>query len=135
MWRWVLLYQALKKEISKARIRLMEPMLKGLSGIEYLRSAFSNRFGYPSDAATGLPLTSQWLSSVKSGIDQEWSEHTTSLSSIASQESSSQGFLPSTVLRTGGSFLVKSNTSSGASLNDKGTGISLPFCLSRMGFK
>lgn len=103
----------------------MEPMLKGPAGFEYLRSAFSKHFGDPSDAATSLPLTCQWLSSVKTGINQEWSEHTTSLSSV-SQESSSQGSLPSAVLRTGGSFLVKSNTSSGASLNDKGTGIDLP---------
>ncbi|PKI53029.1 hypothetical protein CRG98_026609 [Punica granatum] len=115
--------QALKQEISKARIRLMEPMLKGPAGFDYLRSAFSNRFGSPPDAATSLPLTSQWLSSVKTCIDQEWNEHTTSLSSVANQESSSQGFLPSTALKTGGSFLVKSNPSNGTSSNDKDNGL------------
>ncbi|KAK4784260.1 hypothetical protein SAY86_018628 [Trapa natans] len=114
--------QALKSDISKAHIRLMEPMLKGLEGFEYLRSAFAKRFGDTSDATKSLPLTCQWLSSVKIGIDVEWSEHTTSLSSI-SRQSSDQDFLPSTVLRTGGSFLIKRNTSSGSSSNDKYNGL------------
>ncbi|KAK4743272.1 hypothetical protein SAY87_001273 [Trapa incisa] len=111
--------QVLKSEISKTRILLMEPMLKGPAGFEYLRSAFAKRFGDASDAATSLPLTCQWISSVKTEIDMEWSEHTTSLSSI-SQQSSSHGFLPSAVLRTGGSFLVQSNISSGFSTKDNG---------------
>lgn len=101
--------QALKLEISQARIKMMEPILKGPAGYDYLRNAFASRHGHPSDALTVLPIAVQWLSSLKSSIDQEWHEHTTSLSSLLSQESSSQGYTPPTTLRTGGSFVVKTN--------------------------
>jgi len=88
---------------------MMEPILKGPAGYDYLRNAFASRHGHPSDALTVLPIAVQWLSSLKSSIDQEWHEHTTSLSSLLSQESSSQGYTPPTTLRTGGSFVVKTN--------------------------
>ncbi|KAI3439327.1 uncharacterized protein J3R85_005074 [Psidium guajava] len=101
--------QALKLEISQARIKMMEPILKGPAGYEYLRAAFSSRHGHPSEALTVLPAAVQWLSSLRNGVDQEWNEHTTSLSSLLSQESLSQGYMPSTTLRTGGSFLVNTN--------------------------
>ncbi|KAK4855765.1 hypothetical protein QYF36_010650 [Acer negundo] len=101
--------QALKREISKARIRIMEPLLKGSAGLDYLRKAFANRHGTPSDAYTSLPLTLQCLSSVRICKDQEWEEHTNSLSALTRQEESSCVPLPSTTLKTGGSFLVKAS--------------------------
>ncbi|KAJ6704524.1 hypothetical protein OIU85_030345 [Salix viminalis] len=76
--------QALKKEISKARIRMMEPLLTGPAALDYLRKAFANHCGSDSDACNSLPKTMQWLSS---------------------------GFVPLTTLRTGGSFVVKTNES------------------------
>ena len=88
---------------------MMEPILKGPAGYDYLRTAFSSRHAQPSEALTALPAAVQWLSSLKNYVDQEWNEHTTSLSSLLSQESLSQGYTPSTTLRTGGSFLVNTN--------------------------
>ncbi|KDP38837.1 hypothetical protein JCGZ_04994 [Jatropha curcas] len=102
--------QALKQEISKARVRIMEALLKGPAGLDYLRKAFANRYRSQSDAHTSLPLTMRWLSSVRNCKDQEWREHTNCLSALISNESSSEEFLPSTALRSGGSFLLKTNT-------------------------
>ncbi|KAH8510054.1 hypothetical protein H0E87_007832 [Populus deltoides] len=103
--------QALKQEISKVRIRMMEPLLTGPAGLDYLRKAFANHYGSDSDACISLPLTMQWLSFVKNSEDQEWEEHKNSLFSLKSNDSSSQDFVPLTTLRTGGSFLVKTNGS------------------------
>lgn len=97
-------------EISKARIQFIIPMLKGEAGFDYLRNAFANRCGPPSDATRRLPLTVEWLSSLKSGIDQEWNEHTSSLSSLIGQQSASHGSIPSNI-RTGGSSVVNSKSS------------------------
>lgn len=89
----------------------MEPLLKGPTGLDYLRNAFANRHGSPSDADTSLPSTVQWLSCILDRKDQEWEEHTNFLLPLTSSENSTQGFLPSTSLRTGGSFLLKTNGS------------------------
>ncbi|XP_044489318.1 uncharacterized protein LOC123213797 isoform X2 [Mangifera indica] len=107
--------QALRQEISKARIRLMEPLLNGPAGFAYLRKAFANCYGPPSDAYSSLPLTLQWLSSVWTCKDREWDEHMNSLSALARHESVSGRALPSTTLRTGGSFLVKTGESQNTS--------------------
>ncbi|KAK4271179.1 hypothetical protein QN277_019910 [Acacia crassicarpa] len=123
--------QVLKKEISKARIRLMEPLLKGPAGLDYLKNAFANRYGSPSDANASLPSTLRWLSSVWTSKDQEWEEHLNSLV-LASGDSSSQsqGCLPSTTLRTGGSILSKATGSQTTfSADDTNTtGDQLPEC-------
>ncbi|XP_073265037.1 uncharacterized protein [Populus alba] len=103
--------QALKQEISKVRIRMMEPLLTGPAGLDYLRKAFAKHYGSNSDACISLPLTMQWLSSVKNSEDQEWEEHKNSLFSLKSHDSSSQVSVPLTTLRTGGSFLAKTNGS------------------------
>jgi hypothetical protein len=101
--------QSLKQEISKARIRIMEPMLKGPAGIDYLGKAFAKRYGPHSDALTALPLTMSWLASVWPSKDQEWIEHKTSIHNLKNrQDNSSQKLLPLTALRAGGSFLIKS---------------------------
>ncbi|KAI4367430.1 hypothetical protein MLD38_023168 [Melastoma candidum] len=119
--------QALKVEISNARIQLMIPMLKGEAGFDYLRTAFSNRHGPPSHAMRRLPMTREWLSSLKSGIDLEWNEHT-SLSSLTSQESTSHGTSPFN-LRTGGNFVVNYKTSQSPSgTPSKYTGVKLNEC-------
>nr|XP_029122495.1 uncharacterized protein LOC105051720 isoform X2 [Elaeis guineensis] len=90
--------QTLKKEISKARIQLMEPIIKGSAGVEYLQKAFADRYGPPSGAASSLPLTVQWISSLRNSLEEEWSEHVDSLSVL----STSDGLPPVTSLRTGG---------------------------------
>ncbi|KAF9685015.1 hypothetical protein SADUNF_Sadunf03G0010300 [Salix dunnii] len=103
--------QALKKEINKAHIRMMEPLLTGPAALDYLRKAFANHCGSDSDACKSLPLTMQWLSSVNNSEGQEWEEHKNFLFALKSHDSSSRGFVPLTTLRTGGSFLVKTNES------------------------
>ncbi|XVF45236.1 hypothetical protein PTKIN_Ptkin02bG0188900 [Pterospermum kingtungense] len=96
--------QDLKREISKARISIMEPLIKGPAGLDYLRKAFANRYGSPSDANSSLPLTLRWLSSVWNCNNQEWEEHQHSLSTLKTQAGSSQGLLTSITLKTGGSY-------------------------------
>ena len=86
----------------------MEPLLKGPAGLDYLKNAFANRYGSPSDAYSSLPITLQWLSTVSNCKDQEWEDHRNSLSTL-DHESSPHGFIPSTALRSGGT-LVKPNT-------------------------
>lgn len=103
--------QTLKKEISKARIRIVEPLIKGPAGLEYLKKAFSNRHGSPLNAPTSLPLTRQWLLSVRVVADQEWDEYRASVSSMTSDVRSSEG-LPHTTLRTGGSIIRPSEMGS-----------------------
>ncbi|KAK7328295.1 hypothetical protein VNO77_22398 [Canavalia gladiata] len=97
--------QILKNEISRARIRLMESLVKGSAGLDYLRNAFANKYGSPSDANTSLPSTLRWLSSVWNCKDREWEDYMSSLTALASN--SSQEWLPSTTLRTGGNILLK----------------------------
>ncbi|XP_039015011.1 uncharacterized protein LOC120145187 isoform X3 [Hibiscus syriacus] len=95
--------QDLKREISKTRIMMMEPLLKGPAGVDYLRKAFANCYGSPSDTRSSLPLTTQWLSSVWQCKDQEWVEHQNSVSTLKAQDSSSQDLLTPIILKTGGS--------------------------------
>lgn len=83
--------------------------MKGSAGLDYLRNAFANKYGSPSDANTSLPSTLRWISSVWNCKDQEWEEHVSSSSALASN--SSQEWLPSTTLRTGGSILLKTTGS------------------------
>ncbi|KAH7524969.1 hypothetical protein FEM48_Zijuj06G0175600 [Ziziphus jujuba var. spinosa] len=97
--------QALKREISKARLRIVEPLIKGPAGLEYLRKAFANRHGSPEDASTSLPMTRQWLSSVRPVAEQEWHEYSDSLSAMTDNKELSQGLAPTT-LRSGGSILM-----------------------------
>lgn len=83
--------------------------MKGSVGLDYLGNAFANKYGSPSDANTSLPSTLRWLSSVWNRKDQEWKEHVRSSSALTS--SSSQEWLPSTTLRTGGNSLLKTSGS------------------------
>lgn len=87
----------------------MEPLVKGPAGLDYLRNAFANKYGSPSDANTSLPLTLRWLSSIWNCKDQEWEEHVNSSSALA--DNSSQEWLPSTTLRTGGNIMLKTTGS------------------------
>ncbi|KAJ6820917.1 uncharacterized protein M6B38_394315 [Iris pallida] len=89
--------QTLKKEISRARIQMMEPIIKGSAGMEYLQKAFAERYGPP--AAASLPLTVQWISSLGSSTEEEWNEHNS-----LSPPTSSHGLPIGTALRTGGSI-------------------------------
>ncbi|CAN1804916.1 T-complex protein 11-like protein 1 [Linum perenne] len=55
----------------------------------------------------------QWLSSLKNCKDQEIEEHNNSVSTLVNHDNPSQVFLPSTALRTGGSFQVKCYSGTG----------------------
>lgn len=93
--------QILKKEISKSRLKLLEPLLKGPAGLEYLKKSFSSRYGSPDQAASSLPLTKRWLFSVRGEAEKEWDEHKDALSAVTNNNPGSSG-LPSTTMRTGG---------------------------------
>ncbi|KAG7615369.1 putative T-complex 11 protein [Arabidopsis thaliana] len=105
--------QILKKEISKSRLKLLEPLLKGPAGLEYLKKSFSSRHGSPDQASSSLPLTKRWLLSVRGEAEREWKEHKDALSAVINNHSGSSG-LPSTTMRTGGnvSSVSKVNTPS-----------------------
>ncbi|XP_026388394.1 uncharacterized protein LOC113283376 [Papaver somniferum] len=123
--------QALKREISKARIRIMEPLIKGPAGLEYLRKAFTSRHGLPDDASNALPLTLRWFSSLQVSAHQEWKEHNDSLSSLTARgDSSSQNLFPMVTLRTGGSVSLSSQSQQITSSPNilKAAGIQQPEC-------
>ena len=77
--------QDLKEEISRAQIQMMEPILRGPPGIEYLQKAFSKRYGPPSEARSSLPLTSQWISSFTEDCASVWEQHTSLISPRTAQ--------------------------------------------------
>lgn len=83
---------------------MMEPLLKGPAGLDYLRKVFENRYGSPSDAGSSLPLSVRWLSSVWNCKDQEWGEHQNSVSTLKARDSSSQDVHTPIMLKTGGSY-------------------------------
>ena len=89
----------LKQETSRARIRMIEPLMKGPAGLKYLKTAFANRYGPPTDANTSLPLTMQWLSSVHSDAEQEWDEYMDSVASLTVNNERSHQGLPPTALQ------------------------------------
>jgi hypothetical protein len=66
--------------VNKARIQMMQPLIKGSAGEEYLQKAFGERYGPPGNASASLPVTLQWISTSKNVVDAEWSEHLASLS-------------------------------------------------------
>ncbi|KAJ8560188.1 hypothetical protein K7X08_004246 [Anisodus acutangulus] len=95
----------LKGEISKARIKVVEPLIKGPAGFEYLRNAFSNRYGPLSEAPMSLPLVKQWLSAVMLVAEQEWDDHLNSLSSLRLSSGALSLEKAPITLRAGGSSL------------------------------
>ncbi|TYK04437.1 T-complex protein 11 [Cucumis melo var. makuwa] len=111
--------QDLKEEIANAHLRMVEPLIKGPAGLEYLRSSFSKRCGSPTGAPTSLPLTRQWLSSVWPDVELEWKEYTDSVAAAMSRNAGVQPeILPSTI-RTGGSSLIPSKNSSTSGIHGK----------------
>ncbi|XP_050208723.1 uncharacterized protein LOC126659468 isoform X2 [Mercurialis annua] len=96
--------QDLKKEISKAHLKFVEPIIKGSAGLEYLKRAFCDRYGPPADASPSLILTKQLLSAILPTAEQEWNEYKDSLLGLASDTGSTQ-VIPKT-LRTGGTITV-----------------------------
>ncbi|KAJ1279518.1 hypothetical protein BS78_04G162300 [Paspalum vaginatum] len=72
--------KALKAEVNRARIQLLEPVIKGSGGVEYLQKSFADRYGSPSDALASLPSTARWISSLKDTVEEQWNEHVSSLS-------------------------------------------------------
>ncbi|GAB4844762.1 hypothetical protein Ancab_038151 [Ancistrocladus abbreviatus] len=117
--------QILKRDISKARIRIIEPFIKGPAGFDYLRMAFSNRYGPSSNAPMSLPWTAKWLSSVKTAAAEEWNEHMDSMSALGTTQATYPQGLPFTALRTGGSTSVIPRVHAAAS---SATGNEQPDC-------
>ncbi|KAG8071045.1 hypothetical protein GUJ93_ZPchr0006g45845 [Zizania palustris] len=72
--------KALKAEVSRARIQLLEPIIKGSGGVEYLRKAFADRYGSPSTPSVALHSTALWISTSKDIVEVEWNEHVNSFS-------------------------------------------------------
>ncbi|CAN8246792.1 unnamed protein product [Cochlearia groenlandica] len=106
--------QILKKEISKARLKLLEPLLKGPAGLEYLKKAFSTRHGSSDQAFSSLPLTKRWLFSVRGEAENEWKEYKDALLVVTNNHPGSSG-LPSTIMRTGGNVSSVSNVNTPSS--------------------
>ncbi|TKW04496.1 hypothetical protein SEVIR_7G113300v4 [Setaria viridis] len=101
----------LQAEVSKARIQLMQPIIKGSAGVEYLQKAFTDRYGPPDNASASLPLTMQWISTSKNIVEEEWSEHSDCLSIIPSA-GQAPALVP--VLRAGHGAPVEQPSSSAA---------------------
>ncbi|KAJ8759616.1 hypothetical protein K2173_009263 [Erythroxylum novogranatense] len=78
------------QEIQVARIKLLEPVIRGPAGLEYLKMV--------------LPI--QWLSSVSPDVEQEWHEHMDYLCDFTKDNDSSENLFPSTLWTRGTTYLV-----------------------------
>eukprot|EP00252_Welwitschia_mirabilis_P011416 TRINITY_DN2565_c0_g1_i2.p1 TRINITY_DN2565_c0_g1~~TRINITY_DN2565_c0_g1_i2.p1 ORF type:complete len:925 (+),score=190.92 TRINITY_DN2565_c0_g1_i2:290-3064(+) len=110
--------QDLKKEISAARIRLLEPLVQGSAGIKYLQQAFTMCYSLPSEAGNSLPRTLQWLAAVKQSLHIHKEEFELSASLSASENHDAQSTGTSSVpsvksLRTGLQLITTNNVPSG----------------------
>ena len=76
--------QELQAEVSKARIQMMQQIIKESAGVEYLQKAFADHYGPPENASASLPLTLQWILTSKNIAEVEWSEHSDCLSIMPS---------------------------------------------------
>ncbi|CAA7396475.1 unnamed protein product [Spirodela intermedia] len=117
--------EVLQKEISRARIQMIEPFIRGPAGVMYLQREFTNRHGAPSDAATTLTRTAQWISSTRESLS-EWKEHSDMSMATA------QTLVPATALRSGGN-ISSACSSDGSSMTPYSssqffTGGALPEC-------
>ncbi|CAM0945668.1 unnamed protein product [Alopecurus aequalis] len=74
--------KALQSEVSRARIQLLKPIIKGSGGFEYLQKAFADRYGSCSNALVSLPSTIQWISASKAMVEEEWNEYLSSLQTL-----------------------------------------------------
>ncbi|KAK9169090.1 hypothetical protein Syun_001230 [Stephania yunnanensis] len=92
----------LKREISKARIKMLEPFIKGPAGLDYLGKAFTDHYGQLESTSTSLPLTRSWLPLVWHTAEQEWKYYLDSLSVQTTTHGSSIHGFPLTTLRAGG---------------------------------
>ncbi|KQJ99890.1 uncharacterized protein LOC100841358 isoform X2 [Brachypodium distachyon] len=93
--------KALQAEVSKARIQLLKPIIKGSGGVEYLQKAFADRYGSRSSASISLPSTIQWISTSKDMVEEEWNEYVSSFQILPATDHV-QPFV--TTLRTGRGF-------------------------------
>lgn len=91
----------LKSEVSKARIQMLEPLVQGTVGIEYLQKAFTDHYGIPSDASVSLPLTARWISAISVNLEEEWGEYVNSLSALSVENNAPPLVM---TLRTGGAI-------------------------------
>jgi len=90
---------------------MIQPIIKGSAGVEYLQKAFADRYGPPSHASSSLPVTLQWISTSKNIVEEEWSEHSDSLSVLPS---ASHAPIVVPVLRAGHGAAVGQLSSSSA---------------------
>ncbi|XP_051216913.1 uncharacterized protein [Lolium perenne] len=74
--------KALQSEVSRARIQLLKPIIKGSGGFEYLQRAFADRYGSRSNALVSLPSTIQWISASKDLVEEEWNDYVSSLQTL-----------------------------------------------------
>lgn len=73
----------MKREVSRARIQMLEPLVQGTAGIEYLQKAFTDHYGPPSEASVSLPLTARWILAFSENLEEEWGEYVNSLSALS----------------------------------------------------
>jgi hypothetical protein len=103
--------QELQAEVSKARVQMMQQIIKESAGVEYLQKAFADRYGPPENASASLPLTLQWIMTSNNIVEVEWSEHSDCLS-IMQSAGQAPALVP--VLRAGHGTLVGQPSSSAA---------------------
>ncbi|CAI9103818.1 OLC1v1002390C1 [Oldenlandia corymbosa var. corymbosa] len=97
--------QILKQEVSKYKIQFLQPVLKGPAGLAFLRKSFTKHYGAPGDSVNTLPLTREWLLSIRDCKDQEWSDHCNILSESAGKHGTiPERSLAPTTLKSGGHF-------------------------------
>jgi len=101
----------LQAEVSKARVQMMQQIIKESAGVEYLQKAFADRYGPPENASASLPLTLQWIMTSNNIVEVEWSEHSDCLS-IMQSAGQAPALVP--VLRAGHGTLVGQPSSSAA---------------------
>ncbi|KAJ8759620.1 hypothetical protein K2173_009267 [Erythroxylum novogranatense] len=82
-----ILEQTLNRQISRAHIKLLEPVIRGPAGLEYLKMAFANRHGPPD-------------------VEQEWHEHMDYLCDFTKDNDSSGNLFPSTLQIGGTTYSV-----------------------------
>lgn len=107
----------LKLDISAARLRAISPLIGGIVGVDYLRSAFSTRNELTIassfvEVSNQLPKTVIWFTEALRGLEQEKTELETSLAPVhitllsMPLKPPGTGIPPLSMMRTGGRFGV-----------------------------
>lgn len=115
----------LKQDISASRLRAIAPLIGGMVGVDYLRSAFSTRYELTTassfvEVRNQLPNTVTWFTEALKGLEQEKKELETALASV--QETLQNlplkpigtGIPPPSLMRTGGRLGVSTGAPTAA---------------------